>query len=369
MKKTIPVYLRIEKNLRDKIEKGNIKPGDKLPTEEELVLQFKVSRMTLRKALSILSAEGYIYQIPGRGTFVTSPEDKEVELIKKRHRQIKKMNKGVGILVPCITFSIFAGIVRGAEDTLRENHYHVILGNYDRNPEKEKEYIETFVERGVSGFIISPNYFSSQNYYNEILKKRDIPFVFTDITINGVETDLVATDNFKGGYIGTKYLISLGCKNIAFISGYLSLYSSEGRLSGYQKALMEENTPYRKGLVKDGDTSEKFGYEAVKKLLTKNKIDGIFSANEPITIGILKAIKELDIKPDEIKIVSFDEPNIPPFLNYPVTLIKQPRYEIGKIAAQILLERIKEKRRNLKTPFKKILLEPEMIKEKAEIKI
>jgi len=129
---------------------------------------------------------------------------------------------------------------------------------------------------------------------------------------------------------------------------------------------MEENTPYRKGLVKDGDTSEKFGYEAVKKLLTKNKIDGIFSANEPITIGILKAIKELDIKPDEIKIVSFDEPNIPPFLNYPVTLIKQPRYEIGKIAAQILLERIKEKRRNLKTPFKKILLEPEMIKEKAE---
>jgi len=156
MKKTIPVYLRIEKNLRDKIEKGNIKPGDKLPTEEELALQFKVSRMTLRKALSILSAEGYIYQIPGRGTFVTSPEDKEVELIKKRHRQIKKMNKGVGILVPCITFSIFAGIVRGAEDTLRENHYHVILGNYDRNPEKEKEYIETFVERGVSGFIISP---------------------------------------------------------------------------------------------------------------------------------------------------------------------------------------------------------------------
>ncbi|MCD6407938.1 substrate-binding domain-containing protein, partial [bacterium] len=187
--------------------------------------------------------------------------------------------------------------------------------------------------------------------------------------INGVETDLVATDNFKGGYIGTKYLISLRCKKIAFISGWLSLYSSEGRLSGYQKALTEENIPYRKELVIDGDVSEKFGYEAAKLLLTKNKIDGIFSANEPITIGILKAIKEMKIKPEEIKIVSFDEPNIPPSLNYPVTLIKQPRYEIGKIAAQILLERIKEKRRNLKTPFKKILLEPEMAKEKEEIKI
>ena len=369
MKKIIPAYLRIEKNLREKIEKGKIKPGDKLPTEEELALQFKVSRMTLRKALSILSAEGYIYQIPGKGTFVISPEDKEVELIKKRQRQIKKMNKGVGILVPCITSSIFAGIVRGAEDILRENHYHVILGNYDENPEKEKEYMETFVERGISGFIISPNCFSSPRYYIEILKKRDIPFVFTDITINGVETDLVATDNFKGGYIGTKYLISLGCRKIAFISGWLSLYSSEGRLSGYRKALMEENIPYRKELVIDGDISEKFGYEAVKLLLIKNKIDGIFSANEPITIGILKAIKEMGVRPEELKIVSFDEPKIPLSLNYPVALIKQPRYEIGKVAAQILLERIKEKKKNLKTPFKKILLEPEMVKEREEIKI
>jgi len=366
--KLIPTYLKIEKDIRDKIEKKKLKSGEMLPPEKELCIQYKVSRMTLRKALSILSSEGYIYKIPGRGTFVTSPDDKEFEDIIKKRNTVKKMNKGVGILVPCITFSIFAGIVRGAEDTLRENNYHIILGNYDGNPKKEKEYIETFLKRGVSGFIISPNYFSFPSYYNNLLKKREIPFVFTDITINGVETDLVATDNFEGGYIGTKYLISLGCKKIAFISGYLSLSSSKGRFEGYKKNLSEAKILFRKELIKEGDTSEEFGYEATKELFNEEKIDGIFSANEPITIGVLKAIDEIGAKiPEEVKVVSFDEPNLPPGLNYPIALIKQPKYEIGKTAAEILLERIKEKRRKIRTPYKKILLKPEMSKEEIKI--
>lgn len=370
MEKTIPAYLRIERTLRNWIEKGVIKEGDKLPPEEKLASQFKVSRMTLRKALAFLCSEGYLYRIPGKGTFITSPGDKELENIQNKRNEIRKMNKGVAILVPCITFSIFAGIVRGAEDTLRENNYHVILGNYDGNPEKEREYMELFVKRGVSGFIISPNYFSKENLYYNVLKKKEIPFVFTDINVKDIEADLVATDNEKGGYLGTKYLISLGCKKIAFISGYLSLYSSEGRYTGYKKALMEEKIRFRKELVLDGDVSEEFGYETAKLLFSRSEADGIFSANEPITIGILKAIKELNIRiPHEVKIVSFDEPNLPPGLNYPITLIKQPRYEIGKVAAEILLQRIKEKRRNLKSPFKKILLDPKITVEKEVIKI
>lgn len=365
----MPAYIRIERALREKIEKGEFKIGDRLPSEEKLASEFKVSRMTLRRALSLLVSEGYLYPTPGRGTFITSPEDENIERAKRRQEEMKKMNKGVGILVPCITFSIFSGIVRGAEDTLREKNYHVILGNYDGNPKKEREYMETFVERGVSGFIISPNYYSKENTYYDILKKKGIPFVFTDITIDGIEADLVSTDNEKGGYIGTKHLISLGCKKIAFISGYLSLYSSEGRFKGYRKALKEGNIKFRKELVIDGDTSEEFGYEAAKLLFSKNDIDGIFSGNEPITVGILKFIKELNIKvPEEVKIVSFDEPRLTSDINYPITLIKQPRYEIGKIAAEILIERIKEKRKNLMSPFKKILLEPEISVENEKIR-
>jgi len=369
MEKIIPIYLRIERDIRDKIKKGKYKIGDKLPGEEEISSYFRVSRMTVRKSLSILASEGYIYRIPGKGTFITSPEDKEIEILKSRQREMKKMNKGIGVLVPSITLSLFAGIARGAEDFLRENNYHVLLGNYDDNSQKEKEYIETFIERGVSGFIVSPSYFSSRSeIYNTTLIKKGISFVFTDIAIKGIETDMVATDNIKGGYIGTKHLMSLGCKSIAFISGHLFIYSSEGRYKGYQKALMEENISIREEIVKDGDISEKFGYKATKELFSKNKIDGIFSANEPITIGVLKAIKELNITPDDVKIVSFDEPKIPTFLSFPLTLIKQPRYEIGKIAAQTLLERIKEKRKNIKVaPFKKILLEPKIEKEEGLI--
>ncbi len=361
MKKNIPVYLNIEKDLREKIENGRLKKGEKLPPEEKLAHHYKVSRMTIRKALSILASEGYIYRITGKGTFITSPEDRELELIKKRQKEVQKINKGIAILVPCVTFSIFAGIIRGAEDELRENGYHIMLGNYDGDPVKEREYMEIFVKRGTSGFIISPNYYSSSNPYYEFLLKKEIPFVFTDISLEGIETDLVATDNFKGGYEGTKYLISSGCRRIAFVSGWMKLFSSKERFRGYKEALEEEGIKIEKEIIADGDTSEEFGYTAIKKILSRNEIDGIFSANEPITIGILRALKELEINiPQDIKMASFDEPHLPSGLNYPIAFISQPRYEIGKRAAQLLLERIKEKGKSQKSPYRKIFIAPEL---------
>ncbi|MCM8828981.1 MAG: GntR family transcriptional regulator, partial [Candidatus Omnitrophica bacterium] len=199
MEQWVPNYLWIEKDLRKKIEKGEYKPGNKIPIEHRLCEKYKVSRATLRKALSLLESEGYIYKITGKGTFVISPDKRqEATVIKGREKEIKKLNKGVAVLVPCITFSIFSGIVRGAEDCLREEKYHLLLGNYDDDVEKEKEYMESFAERGVNGFIVSANYFSNQNPYYDVLMKKGIPFVFVDTPLENVKADLVATDNIKG---------------------------------------------------------------------------------------------------------------------------------------------------------------------------
>ena len=230
----IPIYKEIEQDLKEKIETGYYKIGDRF-TEKELVKIYKVSRLTLKKATSLLAAEGYLSQIPGKGTFITSPDEQSKP--QTNDIRFKKLNKSIGILVPCITFSLYPGIIRGAEDFAHEYGYNVILGNYDANPEKEKEYMERFVRRGISGLMVSASYNSRLNPYYQILKKNNIPLVVIDTLVPGVETDFVATDNIKGSYLATCALIRKGCKKIAFLSGYFQASSSKERFTGYKNAL------------------------------------------------------------------------------------------------------------------------------------
>jgi DNA-binding LacI/PurR family transcriptional regulator len=366
-----PPYLIVESAIRKKIEKGVFKQGEKLPPESELASQFKISRTTLRKSFALLKQAEYIYQIPGRGTFVTSPDNPKSSIMRTNYNNIRKMNSGIGLLISCVTGSLYPPIIRGAEDFCRENGYHLVLGNYDAIPEREKEYMERFFQRGISGLIIAASYNSDQNSYYRTLKEKDYPFVVVDTLVRGVESDFVGTNNINGAYLATKMLIEQGCKNILFLSGWLFASSSQERLTGYQYALKEYKLPLRKSLVREGDFSEDFGYKAAKKMFSEEKIDGIFSANEPIAIGVLKAIKERKCSvPEEIKIASFDKLEIPQQLNIPFIVIKQPRYAIGRTAAQILIERIKEKRRRSRKkevmPYKKILLDPEIVESYGE---
>ncbi|MCL5674909.1 MAG: GntR family transcriptional regulator [Candidatus Omnitrophica bacterium] len=357
----IAPYLEVKEDLQKKIKKGKgvYATGERIPSEMELSRHYHVSRPTLKKALSLLVSEGYIFQIPGRGTFINSPDNEIFQRQIESRRQFKRMNKGIGVLVPCITESLYPGILRGIEDFCKKKGYHVILGNSDATSEKEQEYMIMFTERGVSGLIIAVSYQSHLNPYYATLKKCRIPFVLVDVSIAGIEADLVATDNTMGAYLGTRRLIEKGCKNIAFICGWKEVSSSVERLEGYQKALAEAGLPFQRQIVRHGEFSREFGYNAAMDVLAKNSIDSIFSANEPITLGVFRAVGELSSQiSQKINIVSFDEPDVPPWLNNPVVLVSQPRYEIGQTAAQLLLERISKKNVSITNSYKRILLSP-----------
>ncbi len=363
LKGAVPVYLQIEQDLRNKIKSGRYKVGDRF-IEKDLVKEYGVSRLTLKKATSILVADGYLSQTPAKGTFVTSPDKQDT--LQDNGLRFKKLNRGIGILVSCVTGSPNPGIIRGVEDVCEKNGYHLILGNYDAIPEKEKKYMETFVERGISGLVISASHNSYLNPYYKILKEKNIPFVFVDVKVDGIESDLVATDNFTGAYLGTKFLINKGCKDILFLCTSLRASSTRERLQGYRFALKESGVSFKKDLVREsengGHYAESFGEKETEIFLNRGKIDGIFSANEPVIFGVLRAVKKKAVKKSrKIHIVSFDKPEIPMELAYPITFIVQPLYQIGHTGCELLFERIKEKRRGVKTPYKRVLLEPELI--------
>ncbi len=355
-------YLKVQDDILRRIVSGELNPGDKLPSENDLSSEYQVSRMTLRKALAILCSEGYIYQVRGLGTFVTSPDDKTTKILRERSQYNRKKTKGIGMLISCVTGSLYPPIIRGVEDILYKHGYHLVLGNYDAVPAKEQKYMETFVRNGFSGLLIAASYNSHLNPYYVTLKNRHIPFVLIDTDVKGLDADLVTADSRKGSRAVTKLLISSGCRRIAIVCGSLESFTSKERLAGYREALEEAGIPVREELIYTGEFKEEFGYQATCSLLASHKPDGILSANEPITPGVLNAIHEKGLAiPDDIRIVSFDEPELPGWLQTPIPLMVQPGYEIGKAAAELLLQRIGELRNKETSSDKRILIEPKLL--------
>lgn len=353
----VPYYLQLANVLREEIKKGKYKIGNRLPTEAQLAQKWEISRITVRSALTELEKENLIYRIPSRGTFVNDLK-KENPLLKLRREKMestKFANRTIGILVPCVTISLYPGIVRGAEDSVREKGYHISLGNYDVSPEKETDYLSFFVKSRVKGVISAPSYNSEPQAYLDFLK-AGIPLVLVDVRVPKVFADLVSTDNIEGGRLATEILIQKKGKKIGFICGGLHSSSSQERLLGYRRALQDNGIRYRTSLVKSGPFTSDFGCQAASSLISSG-VDSIFAANENITLGVMEAVKE---SKKEIKVVSFDEPKIPPHLPHPIAFVTQPRQEIGRVAGQLLLERVKKGGAN--EPAKKICLAPKLIK-------
>jgi len=362
MKRTnIPAYLRIEHDLRKKLESGRLKPGDRMAPEYELAEEYKVSRMTLRKGLSLLVSEGYLYQVPGRGTFVTSPDDQSLEVMRKQRDKLRKMNRGVGMLIPSVTVSLYLGIVRGAEDACRENGFHLVLGNYDGVPEKEKEYLSMFADRGISGLIVAPSYNSNLNNGYRNLVEKKIPVVLTGLELSGLTADLVATDYFNSAYLGIEHLVRSGSRKIVSYASQYVTYASREKVAGFREALRKNNleapeTFFREvPLKKPLDPDETIGF------FRQEEVDGIFSGNESTTIKLINFLNLFAGRlPRKIRLVCFDRPMIVPQSNTPVAYIIQPTHEIGRTAVNLLMARIKEKRTHQPQPYKKVLLQPKI---------
>lgn len=352
---------RLTQYIREQIQSGRFQ-NERFPTEREWMAQFNMSRFTVRQALCELVREELLVRARRRGTTVC---DAGAPFVSN-----KTANSQIGVLVPSQAYMDSVGMVRAIQDVCSQNGYHVVLGNCDVTPEKEKQCLESMSQHGVAGFIVFPSYNSYLHGYYDELQRRDMPFVFIDGPVEGVQADVVATDNFGGAYEGMKALLAQGCQKVAFLSGYMSAATSRARLAGCQRALAERGLSIDADLIKVGAFTREFGFEAAKELLAAHKdLTAFFVANEPITIGVLRAVQEAGLKlPRDIRICSFDEPHHSLDYAFPMILVRQPRYETGQRAAEILLSRIVEKReKKARLPFQAVLLKPEVIVPNEEV--
>ncbi|WP_291566571.1 MULTISPECIES: LacI family DNA-binding transcriptional regulator [unclassified Clostridium] len=267
---------------------------------------------------------------------------------------VTKRTKTIGLILPDISNPFFPSIAKSVEDLVNELGYNLILCNSYDDTEKEANYINVLKEKCVDGILLS----SKQTKDKYDIYKDDVPMVFID---RKPEVEIkygVFVDNYKGAYNATKHLIDLGHRSIACITGPKNINTTIERLRGYKDALIDNHIECDETIIKSNDYAIEGGYEAAKDLIKNHNITAIFTHDDLMACGVYKAAKELSYKiPDDISVVGFDDITLVEFLDPPLTTIKQPTEDIGKVSVEILMDLIE----NNKIQGKIISLDTELI--------
>jgi len=235
-----------------------------------------------------------------------------------------------------------ATIARGLEASLAREGYLLTIGSTSGDPTRESALLRAMVARGnVAGVVLATSQVVGRPLI-EIRDKSNVPWVLVDNYLPRFRGDTVATDNFHGGYLATRYLIRLGHKDIAIITGPITESSARDRLRGYIAALNEADIPLPRQLLRFGDFRKESGrHNTADLVLSNNPPTAIFACNSEMGIGALYALKELSWRvPEDVSLIVFDEFDEARLSVPEVTVVAQDAQVLGHEAARLLLKKI-----------------------------
>ena len=347
-------YWKLMNELKKKILDGDYQANDKMPSENELAAAYQVSRHTVRKALALLEHEGFIYAVHGKGTFCS-------EL--GRHT---KTSKNIAVVTTYLSDYIFPAVIQGIDQVMTDNGYSILLKNTKNSSSAEGKCLEELLSKDIEGLIIEPS--KSEIYCRHIslykkLEEFRIPYVFIQGTMEQLEDrPYVMMDDFKGGYLITKYLLSLGHRKI------LGMFKADDRQGierhrGYAKALQEYGVFYDPDQIIWFHTEDR----AVKPFARLRSIvsqrvpfDSIVCYNDQIAIKTIQTLSQRGIRvPEDVSVTGYDNSFLAENYQIGLTTIAHPHEKLGEIAAKLLLDLMQEKQ--LSPSERQIVIEPELI--------
>lgn len=250
-------------------------------------------------------------------------------------------SRAIGVLLPEMTPPFFGSVVQSLDRTLREHGYHTLVSCYSSSYGLERENLQFLLGNGIDGLIYAPENITAEEFY-DLTANCSIPTVQIDRMIQGVSSDTVLVDNADAAYNAVNYLMTKGHRRVATITGPKGVYSAMERLVGYLRALSDRGILYDDHLVISGPYEFGTGYLALEQLLKlPDPPTAIFTTNYDFTIGLVTAARERGIRiPEDLDIFGFDCVQICTMINPPLPVVQQPEAEIGKIAAEYLIQRL-----------------------------
>ena len=246
----------------------------------------------------------------------------------------KNENNTIGVIIPDIKNLYFASIMDGIVNEANKKELNIILGCTNESFRLQKKYIELFIEQRVKGIIIAvtQNSYDKVEFFEQISSK--IPLVLIDRKINR-QMPGVFFENFYSSYGVIEKFIKNNRKKIGFLAGPQTISTAKERLEGYKKALKDNGIKYDKKLVLYGDFTLESGYNLGKEIL-KREINAIYISNNSMTLGFLKALKELNINPESMEIATFEDNEIIRFIDEKIVSYDIPFSELSKKSIEIL---------------------------------
>ncbi|MCY4368566.1 MAG: LacI family DNA-binding transcriptional regulator [bacterium] len=284
-----------------------------------------------------------------RGDRVRAAEriDRVITLLRYRPspaaQSLKSGKTGaIALVVPDVANPFFAAVVRGAESITSQSGQTIFLANTDESDDRETEVIEDLLSR-VDGMILAP---ASENNPNpQRLADAGVPTVLIDREVpstGGFDTVLI--DNDGGARSAVEHLLAKGHERTATIAGSVESTPGRLRLEGYMVTMAEKGIEPPADFVQRGGFKEHGGYQAMMRLLAlPDPPTAVFVANNLMTIGALRAIKDIGVKiPDDLSIIGFDDHPFSEILDPPLTVVDRPMEQQGALAMRMLLSRMNE---------------------------
>ncbi len=338
-----PLYEQIIRDLKNRIARGELRPGDQLETQKELAERYGVSLITIKNAQTILVNDGVLFARVGKGTYVAEPHARRAEGSNKRL---------VGLVLRDLKHPFFSMMVNSIEQRAYELGFHLLLSNSSADLGREERQVESYRELGVHGLIIAS--LSFQYRATEHIRKLhndEFPYVMVSY-IQEPEYWYAGSDHEYGAYLATDHLIGLGCRSIAYLHVGRGNLLSEVRKNGYAHALEEHGIAFRTELVHylereaidDGEDRYRLGYAFAKSYAKLHpKPEALFCYNDMIALGFIRGAAAEGIRvPEDIAVVGFDDTVVSRYAPVPLTTVHQPVDEIGRAAVEMLDRRIRE---------------------------
>ena len=260
-----------------------------------------------------------------------------------------KQTRSIGVIIPTIANSFFSEVIDGIESIAFEKGYNVIITQTHESVKKEIDNIQYLYSRSIDGLLISLSAETNDITHHKEIHKQGVPIVYFDRIAEEIDTHKVIVDNEAGAYKATMHLINSGFTRIAHLANVKYLSITKARLGGYKKAMKEAGLPipdhYIQFCPHGGLLQEEIETAIDNLLSSEEKPEAVFSVGGKLTSGCLRALKYRDIHvPEDMAMIGFSNSELFDLFSPPLTVVRQPALEMGKVSTEMLLDLIERKR-------------------------
>lgn len=248
------------------------------------------------------------------------------------------LHQVIGLLVPDLDTSYVGEILRGIDEELAAKSYDLMLYTTHRRKTRESIFVASLTQGNTDGLLMILPQDLAANI--NAVRQRDFPYVLIDHSGLDDQGPSVGATNRQGAHDATSYLIELGHRRIGFITGNQEMGCSVERLIGHRAALAGAGIAADPALVREGNFRQPLAYECTRDLLAlSERPTAIFASNDISAFAVMDAARDAGLRiPDDISVIGFDDIPDARYSNPPLTTMRQPLQDMGRLATHMLFE-------------------------------